>query len=79
MNRKLPPLPPSPKSFICFTFEDGMSIKSFNTETVKAIVEVFESTPLLDKKNAYFVVDNQIVFLENVNFVKWNLVEEEMA
>jgi hypothetical protein len=77
MNSKLlPPLPPSPKSFICFNFKNGMSIKSYNVETVQALVEVFKSTPTLDKKDAYFIIDNQVVFLENVDSIKWNLVGE---
>ena len=66
----------STNNFICFTLIDGMSIKSFNIETVQALVEVFKSTPTLDKKNAYFIVDNQVVFLENVSFIRWDLVEE---
>jgi hypothetical protein len=78
MNSKLlPPLPPSPKSFISFNFKNGISIKSYNTETVQALVEVFESIPTLDKKNAYFIVDNKVVFLENVDSINWNLVGEE--
>jgi hypothetical protein len=76
MNTVKPPLPPCPRSFISFIFENGMTIKSYNIDTVQALVEVFESTPILDKKNAYFIVDNQVVFLENVDSVKWNLIQE---
>lgn len=74
-----PIVPSSPKSsFICFTLESGMSIKSSNIETVKPLVELIKSTPTLDKKNAYFIVDNQVVFLENVDFIRWELAEEEI-
>jgi hypothetical protein len=80
MNSRIMPPPPSPpKSFISFTFENGIQIKSYNKETVQALVELFESTPDLDKKNAYFIVDNQVIFMKNIDFVKWHLVEEEKA
>ncbi|MCM3763476.1 hypothetical protein [Neobacillus niacini] len=72
-----PPAVPQTKNFIRFTFSNGESVISSKVETIKALVEVFESIPLLDKKNAYFIVDNKVVFLENVDSIHWNLIEEE--
>lgn len=73
----LPPPPLPPKSFIRFTFNNGTTISSRNAETIKAVVEEFESMPAFDKKSAYFVVDNRVVFLENVDTIHWYLDEEE--
>lgn len=73
-----PPLPPlKPNNFIQFTFNNGKSITSKNVEVVKELIEVFKSAPNIEKKNAYFILGKSIVFLENVDSIQWNLVEEE--
>jgi hypothetical protein len=60
-------------NFISFTFNDKTSVKSFNNETIRELVGIIKRTPTFDKKNAYFIVDNQVVFLENVDTIKWKL------
>jgi hypothetical protein len=71
-----PPVP-RPVNFIRFTFNNGKTFCSLKKDTVKAVVDLFESTHDIDKKNAYVIVDNNVVFMENVDSISWNLVEED--
>lgn len=77
MSSPVVPPKPRPKNFIKFTFNNGNAISSSKVEVIKDLVEFLESTPTVNKKNAYFVIENKIVFLENVDSISWNLVEEE--
>jgi hypothetical protein len=74
------PIPPAPKprNYIEITFNSGKTIWSPKVETIKEIVRVFKLSPELDKQNAYVVLDNSVVFLENVDEIRWNLVEEDV-
>lgn len=61
---------------VAFRFENGKEVFSTNLSVAKALWEKFRSEPEIDKKNAYLLVGEKVVFLERVNEIFFNLEDK---
>lgn len=76
---RTPPVPIGgiQKKYIIFKYENGKETFSTNYDVAQEIFELFASSPILDKANTYFLVDNRLIFLQNVTEIAFNLEERD--
>jgi hypothetical protein len=73
------PAPPIRRNYMDFHFKNGQVTSINNLESIKEVINTLESAPSLNKDKAYFIYDNKLIFLENVDYITWDFEKEEVT